>query len=119
MVEKSTPFTGGHSLRYSWDNMELMCDALGLDTLQDFADFFKNQNFGLRHLKTMIWAGLQREDQPFAIRDVGPLIDEFFEDHDFNELLESVMSAITNSWVGKQGEATGEPQKKPPKPSKN
>jgi hypothetical protein len=118
MVKKETPLIGGLSLRYDWDNLELMAETLNLESLTEFGQFFINSNIGLKHIKIMIWAGLQRPDVPFDIKNVGSVLDEYLDSHSLPELMELVLNAMGDAW-GKQGEAKGEILKKPPKPLKN
>jgi hypothetical protein len=119
MVMKEAPFAGGKTLRYSWDNMELLTDTLGLETLTDFANFFVSNRFGLKHIRIMVWAGLQREGAPYDLKDVGKLIDEYLDEHDMGELAETVINAINRSWGEDKGEEKGETPKKTPRLSKN
>jgi hypothetical protein len=118
MVMKEAPFAGGKSLRYTWDNMELLMDTLGFETLVEFANFITGTKLGLKHLRIMVWAGLQREGETIDLKDVGKIIDEYLTDHDFEALITTVIGAVNNAW-GDEGEAKGESQKKTPRPSKN
>jgi hypothetical protein len=118
MVMKEAPFAGGKSLRYTWDNMELLMDTLGFETLVDFVNFIPERKYGLKHIRIIVWAGLQREGETIDLKDVGKIIDEYLKDHNFEDLLSTTMGAVINAW-GDEGEAQGENQKKTPKPSKN
>jgi hypothetical protein len=115
MVDKDTPFIGGYSLRYDWDNMELLSEVLDLETISDFAVFFSQGNFGFKHIKMIVWAGLQREDCKVDMKDVGPLLDQYKAEYGFETLAGTVVKAVAASWgeAKDEGEAKGEAKKSP------
>ena len=124
MVKREVPFVGNYSLLFSWRNFNAFRKAYGINTLDDFDNFYSKENSAkltFDDIEKIVGFGLQRKDVPVSQEEVTDLIDEFMEDHAWMDLLELVINAQMSALVSsplKEGEAKGE-TKKPPKTLKS
>lgn len=128
LVEKSTNFVDGYSLRYDWDNYEKFAELFELDTLQKIDAFYKKENLdklSLNDIKKMVWCGLYTEENQLKLEDVGKILSKFMKGKSLPVLTSVILKAQSESGIihfTSPGEAVGETSETPeksPKRSKN
>jgi hypothetical protein len=107
----------------------MLCEELGLVSLDDLISFYTPENLkkiGLKQLRIMAWAGLYRQDKPLKKEEVGKIISQFLKGKTLGDLIETLVTAQVNSGIlgdpngdNTQGEAGGGLKKKPPKQLKS
>jgi hypothetical protein len=128
VVDDNISFVEGYSLRYDWDNFEMLCDELGLVSLEDIVSFYSQENIkkiGLKQLRIMVWAGLYRPDKPLKKDEVGQIISTYLKGKTLGDLIELLVTAQVSSGIlgepngETKGEAEGDLKKKPPRQLKS
>ena len=110
--------------RYIKFSFNALCEIkkeLDMDVLEALQEFepFKNKKTGQEivrlpffTIRCFLWAGLLRDDHTVTIKQVGELIEDYFELNSPVELIGLIMSALEDSKLFKQLIKEGEKVKK-------
>lgn len=111
MVKKDVEFLPDYPIRFDWEGIEALTEALNAPAFVDLDRVLHPKNVGPVQIRLILWAGMIHKHPELQKDDVKKLINQFVEENGMRELSTRINKALIASGLlgdAKQGADTGE-----------